>query len=40
MHPICRHAVTANFTNSKLDRQRKDAEALLANPPIRKFVDG
>ncbi len=39
MHPICQQTVTANFTNSELQRHGTDAEALLANPNVRKFVD-
>ncbi|GAA3717918.1 hypothetical protein GCM10022268_27950 [Sphingomonas cynarae] len=39
MHPICQQTVTANFTNSELERHGMDAEGLLANPAIRKFVD-
>ncbi len=39
MHPICQQTVTANFTNSELERYGMDVEALLANPAIRKFVD-
>ena len=39
MHPICQQTVTANFTNSELERHGMDAEALLVSPAIRKFVD-
>ncbi|QXQ07469.1 hypothetical protein KX816_05435 [Sphingosinicellaceae bacterium] len=39
MHPICQQTVTANFTNSELERHGMDAEGLLASPAIRKFVD-
>jgi len=39
MHPICQQTLTANFTNSELQRNGTDVEALLANPNIRKFVD-
>ena len=39
MHPICQQTVTANFTNSELERFGMDAEGLLADPAIRKFVD-
>ena len=39
MHPICQQTVTANFTNSELQRHGTDAEALRANPNVRKFVD-
>ncbi|MBD8548544.1 hypothetical protein [Sphingomonas sp. CFBP 8760] len=38
MHPICQQTVTANFTNSELERHGMDVEGLLANPAIRKFV--
>ena len=39
MHPICQQTLTANFTNSELQRHALDVEALLANPSVRKFVD-
>lgn len=39
MHPICQQTVTANFTNSELERYGMDVEKLLANPSVRKFVD-
>jgi hypothetical protein len=39
MHPICQQTLIANFTNSELQRYGMDVEGLLANPPIRKFVD-
>src|SRR4051812_9045127 len=39
MHPICQQTLMANFTNSELQRHGLDVDALLANPPIRKFVD-
>lgn len=39
MHPICQQTLTANFTNSELQRHALDVEALLANPSMRKFVD-
>lgn len=39
MHPICQQTLTANFTNSELQRHALDVEALLANPNVRKFVD-
>ncbi|MGI4876868.1 MAG: HNH endonuclease [Janthinobacterium lividum] len=39
MHPICQQAVTANFTNSELERHGMDVEGLLADPNVRKFVD-
>jgi len=31
--------MTANFTNSELQRAGLDVDVLLAHPPIRKFVD-
>ena len=39
MHPICQQTLIANFTNSELQRYGLDAEGLLANPVVRKFVD-
>ena len=39
MHPVCQQTLTANFTNSELQRYGMDAEGLLANPVVRKFVD-
>ncbi len=39
MHSICQQTLTANFTNSELQRHGVDVEALLANPNVRKFVD-
>ncbi len=39
MHPICQQTLTANFTNSELQRHALDVDALLANPSVRKFVD-
>ena len=39
MHPICQQTLTANFTNSELQRHAMDVEALLANANVRKFVD-
>ena len=39
MHSICQQTLTANFTNSELQRHGMDVEALLANPNVRKFVD-
>lgn len=39
MHPICQQTLIANFTNSELQRYGLDVESLLANPPVRKFVD-
>ena len=39
MHPICQQAVTANFTNTELQRRGMNADGLLADPAMRKFVD-
>lgn len=39
MHPICQQTLMANFTNSELQRYGTDADILLANPTVRKFVD-
>jgi hypothetical protein len=39
MHPICQQTLMANFTNSELQRHGMDADGLLADPRIRKFVD-
>lgn len=39
MHPICQQTLTANFTNSELQRHALDVDALLANPSVRRFVD-
>ena len=39
MHPICQQTLTANFTNSELQRHALDVEAVLANPNMRKFAD-
>lgn len=39
MHPICQQTLTANFTNSELQRHGMDVEGLLADPAVRKFVD-
>ncbi len=39
MHPICQQTLTANFTNSELQRHAMDVESLLANGAVRKFVD-
>jgi hypothetical protein len=39
MHPICQQTLTANFTNSELQRHGMDVEGLLAHPNVRKFVD-
>jgi hypothetical protein len=38
MHPICQQTLIANFTNSELQRHGMDVAALLAHPPIEKFV--
>lgn len=39
MHGICQNLLTTTFTNSELQRAGMDAEVLLANPAVRKFVD-
>jgi hypothetical protein len=39
MHSICQQTLTANFTNSELQRHGMDVEGLLLNPNVRKFVD-
>lgn len=39
MHPICQQMLIANFTNSELQRHGMNAEGLLAEPAVRKFVD-
>src|ERR1700712_1381328 len=39
MHSICQQTLIVNFTNSELQRYGMDAEGLLANPLVRKFVD-
>ncbi|GAA0673118.1 hypothetical protein FHT00_001603 [Sphingomonas insulae] len=39
MHGVCQQTLTANFTNSELQRHGMDVEALLAHPNVRKFVD-
>jgi hypothetical protein len=39
MHPICQQTLVANFSNSELERFGMDAEAILANPNVRKFVE-
>ena len=39
MHAICQNTLTANFTNSELQRYGLDVESLLAQPAVRKFVD-
>jgi hypothetical protein len=39
MHSICQQTLTANFTNSELQRHGMDVAALLAHPNVRKFVD-
>ncbi|QYE34597.1 hypothetical protein KZX46_17815 [Polymorphobacter sp. PAMC 29334] len=38
MHPICQQTVTANFTNSELERHGMDVTGLLANDAVSKFV--
>jgi hypothetical protein len=39
IHPICHRTIHANFSNSDLEKRYSTAEALLAHPEIRKFVD-
>ena len=39
MHSICQQTLTANFTNSELQRHGMDVEGLLLHPNVRKFVD-
>ena len=39
MHGICQNLLTTTFTNSELQRAGMDADVLLANPAVRKFVD-
>ncbi len=39
MHGICQNTLTANFTNSELQRYGLDVDLLLAHPNVRKFVD-
>ena len=39
MHPICQQMLITTFTNCELQRYGMDVEGLLANPPVRKFVD-
>ena len=39
MHAICQNLLITTFTNSELQRAGMDAEVLLANPAVRKFVD-
>jgi hypothetical protein len=38
-HSICQQTLIANFTNAKLQHHGMDAESLVANPTVRKFVD-
>ncbi len=39
MHSICQQTLTANFTNSELQRHGMEVAGLLDNPNVRKFVD-
>ncbi len=39
IHPICHRTIHRHFSNSDLARRYSTAEALLAHPEIRKFVD-
>lgn len=38
MHPICQNMLITNFSNSQLERYGMDAEGLLAEPVVAKFV--
>ena len=39
MHSICQQTLTANFTNSELQRHGMEVAGLLDKPNVRKFVD-
>ena len=39
MHAICQQMLTANFTNSELQRHGLNVDGLLQDPAVRKFVD-
>ncbi|WP_333837101.1 hypothetical protein [Novosphingobium sp.] len=39
MHPICQQMLITQFTNAELQRAGMDADVLLADPAVRKFVD-
>ena len=39
MHAVCQQTVINNFTNSELQRHGMNAEGLLENLNVRKFVD-
>jgi hypothetical protein len=39
IHPICRQAIHANFSNSDLEKRYATADALLGHDEIRRFVD-
>jgi hypothetical protein len=39
MHSVCQQTVINNFTNSELQRHGMNAEGLLENPNVQKFVD-
>jgi hypothetical protein len=39
MHSICQQTLTANFTNSELQRHGMDVANLLTNASVRKFVN-
>ena len=39
MHPAYQYMLTANFTHSELQRYGMDAEGLVADLGVRKFVD-
>ncbi|SFP81976.1 hypothetical protein [Sphingomonas rubra] len=39
MHSICQQTLTANFTNSELQRHGMEVAGLLDNANVRRFVD-
>lgn len=39
MHPICQNMLITNFSNSELQRHGMNAQGLLDDPTVRKFVD-
>jgi hypothetical protein len=38
MHPVCQNFLVANFTTSELQRHGMDAQSLLDDPAVAKFV--
>ena len=38
LHPICHRTIHANFTNAELARLGGAREAMVARPPVAKFV--